>query len=85
MHYVAHRSNHAVQCVSDLEMEARIETILVALHKYFSKSPKCHLDFQKLVELLGFKGEFFFQNINKVDFNVESIETCFCRSTAPFW
>ena len=56
MHYMAHRSNLAVQCLSDLEMAARIETLLAVLYKYFSKSPKCHLELQKLVELLEYKG-----------------------------
>jgi hypothetical protein len=63
MHYVAHRNNLAVQCLSDLEMVARIETLLAALHKYFSKSPKHHLELQKLVELLESKGRKILQNI----------------------
>ena len=63
MHCVVHRSNLAMQCLSDLEMVARIETILVALHKYFSKFPKCHLELQKLAELLKSKGSKILQNI----------------------
>ena len=57
MHCVAHRSNLTVQCLSDLEMVAMIETLLAALHKYFSRSPKCHLELQKLAELLESKGK----------------------------
>ena len=52
-----------MQCLSDLEMVARIETLLVVLHKYFCKFPKRHLDFQKLVELLESKGRKFLQNV----------------------
>ena len=63
MHCVAHRSNLAVQCLSDLEMVARIETLLAALHKYFSKSPKRHLELQKLAELLESKGRKILQNV----------------------
>jgi hypothetical protein len=54
MHCVAHQSCPTVQCLSDLEMVARIQTLLVVLHKYFSKSSKRHLELQKLVELLEF-------------------------------
>ena len=52
-----------MQCLSDLEMVARIETLLAALYKYFSKSPKRHLELQKLVELLESKGRKFLQNV----------------------
>jgi hypothetical protein len=63
MHCVAHRSNLTVQCLSDLEMVARIETLLAALHMYFSKSPKRHLELQKFVELLESKGRIILQNV----------------------
>ncbi len=63
MHCVAHRSNLAVQCLSDLEMVSRIETLLAALHMYFSKSPKRHLELQKLADLLETKGRKILQNV----------------------
>ncbi len=63
MHCVAHRSNLAVQCLSDLEMVSRIETLLSALHMYFSKSPKRHLELQKLAELFETKGRKILQNV----------------------
>jgi hypothetical protein len=63
MHCVAHRSNLAVQCLSDLEMVSRIETLLSALHRYFSKSPKRHLELQKLAGLLETKGKKILQNV----------------------
>jgi hypothetical protein len=55
VHYVAHRSNLAATALSDLEMISRLENLLVALHKYFSKSPKRHLALEKLSELLQTK------------------------------
>ena len=63
MHCMAHRSNLVVQCLSDLKMVVRIETHLAVLHKYFSKSPKRHLELQKLVELLDSKDKKILQNV----------------------
>jgi hypothetical protein len=63
MHCMAHRSNLAVQCLLDLEMVSRIEILLAALHMYFSKSPKRHLELQKLVELLETKDRKILQNV----------------------
>ena len=77
MHYVAHRSNLAVQCLSDLEMVVRIETLLAALHKYFSKSPKHHLELQKLAELLESKGKKILQNIKTRWISIVSPLKCF--------
>ena len=61
MHCVAHRSDLAIQCLSDLEMVARTETLLAVLHKYFSISPKRHLELQKLVEFLESKSKQIFK------------------------
>lgn len=44
-------------------MVSRIETLLAILHKYFSKSPKCYLELQKLVELLEDKVRKMLQNV----------------------
>jgi hypothetical protein len=63
MHYVVHRNNLSVQCLSDLEMVARIEALLAALHKYFNQFPIRHLKLQKLAELLESKCINFFQNV----------------------
>jgi hypothetical protein len=63
MHCVAQRNNLAVQCLSDLKMVARIETLLVVLHTYFSKSPKHHLELQKLAKLLKSKDRKILQNV----------------------
>lgn len=57
---MVHRSNLAMQYLSDLDMVSRIETLLAALHKYFSKYSKCHLELQKLDALLETKvGKYF--------------------------
>ena len=49
-------------------METRIETLLAALHMYFRKSPKCHLELQKLAKLLESMGRKILQNVEtKVD------------------
>ena len=61
MHCVAHRNNLAVQCLSNLEMVARIETLLDVLYKYFSMFPKRHLELQKLDELLESRGKKIFK------------------------
>ena len=44
-------------------MVARIETLLIVLYKYFNKSPKRHLELQKLAELLESKDRKILQNV----------------------
>jgi len=44
-------------------MMAKIETLIVVLHKYFSKSPIRYLKLQKLAELFDSKGRKNLQNI----------------------
>ena len=63
MHCVAYQTNLAMSYLSDLEMVARIETLLIILYKYFSKSPKRHLELQKLAELLESKGRKILRNV----------------------
>lgn len=63
MHCATHQSHLVMQCLLGLEMVSRIEILLVALHMYFSKSPKCHLELQTLVELLDSKGRKIFPNV----------------------
>jgi hypothetical protein len=46
-----------------MEMVARIETLLAALHKYFKKYLKRYLELLKLVELLESKGIKILQNV----------------------
>ena len=47
MHCVVHPNNLAIRCLLDMEMVSRIETLLIALHMYFNKSPNCLLELQK--------------------------------------
>jgi hypothetical protein len=60
---MTHRSNIVVQYLSDMEMVARIETLLAALYKYFKKYLKRYLKLLKLVELLESKGIKILQNV----------------------
>ena len=48
MHCIAHQSNLTTQCLSNVELIARLEKLLLSLHKYFARFPKQH---QELVEL----------------------------------
>ena len=56
IHYMAHRTNLAVEPLSNLPIVAKIETFCQAMFFYFSQSPKCHLQFQKLAELVETNG-----------------------------
>ena len=60
------QNNLVMQCLSDLEVVARIETLLAALHKYFSKYPKHHLGLKKLVELHESKSKKILENIKMI-------------------
>lgn len=62
-HCAIHQSNLALQYLLGFEMVPRIKTLLVALHMYFNKSPKCHMELQTLIELLDSKGRKILQNV----------------------
>ena len=51
-----HRTNLAVKTLSSLPVVNRIEDLLQTLHSYFARSPKRHLEFVKLAEILETKG-----------------------------
>jgi hypothetical protein len=63
MHCVAHRIDLVVEVLSELSMISSIEKLLKKLHSYFSKSPKRHLELEKLAELLHLKGRKILNNI----------------------
>jgi hypothetical protein len=63
MHCVAHCTNLAVEVLSEFEMVSAIEKLLKKLFSYFSKSPKRHLELEKLSELLQSKGGNFLNNV----------------------
>jgi hypothetical protein len=51
-HCMAHWTNLDVQVLSNLPMVAKLEDLSQSLYFYFSSSPKCHLEFTKLVEMV---------------------------------
>jgi hypothetical protein len=59
MHYVAHRTYLAIEVLSELSMISTIEK----LYSYFSKSPKRHLELEKLSELLHLKSRKILNNV----------------------
>jgi hypothetical protein len=63
MHCVAHRTNLAVEVLLEFEMISAIEKLLKKLYTYFSKSPKRHLELEKLSELLQSKEGNFLHNV----------------------
>ena len=54
-------------------MVSRIETLLIALHVHFNKSPKHHMEFQELVELLDSKRKKILQNVRTRWINMLSL------------
>ncbi len=49
---MAHRTNLAIQVLSNLPMVAKLEDLLQSLYFYFSNSPKHHLEFTKLAKMV---------------------------------
>jgi hypothetical protein len=62
---MAHRTNLAAQTLSSLLLVIHLEHLLQTLHSYFAHSPKRHLEFTKLVEILEMKE-------NKILWNVKA-------------
>jgi hypothetical protein len=52
----SHRTNLAIKTLSGLLVVNRIEDFLQTLHSYFARSPKRHLEYVKLAEVLQTKG-----------------------------
>jgi hypothetical protein len=52
VHCMAHHTNLAVQTLLGLLLVIQLENMLQTLHSYFAHSPKRHLEFTKLVELM---------------------------------
>ena len=63
MHCVAHQTDLAMDVLSDLDMVFSIEKLFKKLHSYFSKSPKRHLELEKLSELMVSKGGKILNNV----------------------
>jgi hypothetical protein len=56
VHDFAHRTDLAVEAMSDLPFVQKLEALCKSLHSYFSVSPKRHLEFQKLAEVVETEG-----------------------------
>jgi hypothetical protein len=53
---MAHRTNLAVEPLSNLPLVSKIESLCKSMHSYFSHSPKRHLEFTKLAEIMETEG-----------------------------
>jgi len=49
---MAHRTNLAIQVLSNLPVVVKLENLLQSLYSYFSNSSERHLEFSKLVEIV---------------------------------
>jgi hypothetical protein len=56
LHCMAHRTNLAVEPYSNLSLVSKLETLCQAMYTYFSHSPKKHLEFQKLADVVEIEG-----------------------------
>jgi hypothetical protein len=52
VHDFAHQTNLAVEALSGLPVVKKLESLCKSLHAYFSGSPKRHLEFTKLAEVV---------------------------------
>jgi hypothetical protein len=55
--------NLAVQSLSVMLLVSTLENLFQALYGYFSTSPKCHLEFTKLAEIVEIEGLKVLQNV----------------------
>ena len=55
-HDFAHYTNLVVEALSNLPVVQKLENLSKSLHSYFVSSPKCHLEFTKLTEVVETKG-----------------------------
>jgi hypothetical protein len=58
---MAHKTNFATLSLSTMPMVSKLEDLFQTLYKY--SSPKHHLEFTKLVEIIETKGLKVFQNM----------------------
>jgi len=52
VHCMVHHTNLAMQTLSGLPLMIQLENLLQTLHSYFAHSPKRHLEFTKLAQLM---------------------------------
>lgn len=63
VHCMAHCTNLAVEPLSNLPIVAKLESLCQAMYSYFCHSPKHHLEFQKLADLVETKGRSMLKNV----------------------
>jgi hypothetical protein len=63
VHCMAHRTNLAVEPLSNLPSVSKIESLCKNIHSYFSHLPKRHLEFTKLVEIVEIEGLKILNNV----------------------
>ena len=63
VHCMAHRTNLVVQTLSNLPLVAKVETLCERLYNYFTVSPKRHLEFTKLVDVVETGGLKLLRNV----------------------
>jgi hypothetical protein len=68
----AHMINLAIQTLSHLPLMFSIENMLQSMYNYFSHSPRYHLKFVKLVELVQTKGLKILKNVKMQSFSILS-------------
>jgi hypothetical protein len=56
VHCMAHRTNLAIEPLSNLPLVNKIESLCKSMHSYFLHSPKRHLEFTKLAEIVETEG-----------------------------
>ncbi len=61
---MAHRTNLAIQVLSNLPVVVKLENLLQSLYSYFSSSYEHHLEFCKLVEIVETGRLKILQNVN---------------------
>ncbi len=63
VHCVVHKTNLAVQSLANLVFITQIKMFMQNMCGYFNHSPKWHLEFQKLVQVLDTKGNKIMKNV----------------------
>ncbi len=63
IHCMTHKTNLVMQSLSSMPMVSKMEDLFQSIYGYFFSSPKHHLEFTKLVEIVETKGLKVFQNV----------------------
>jgi hypothetical protein len=63
VHCMAHRTNLAVEPLLNLPGVAKLEALCQTMFSYFSLSPKCHLEFPRLADIVETEGLRMLHNV----------------------